>query len=196
MDVTPNEGITVSALRSRLSDLQTLWGTATMEEEYLPHSGNVTASTIRTATEEPHDGNVSHVCQRDHCTPHPVAQGPAKPSTLPLISPRPFQSHGPPTFALMNNEGRDQACHSSVSAPPEPLAPVGMFLTSHTPSTRSTGTPQARPRSVASTPPTSSPARTSHEAIALPPIQTHFVGTTAATCAHCGAKEARAPDAH
>lgn len=196
MDATPNDGITVSALRSRLSDLQTLWGTTTGEEEHLPHSDSATASTARTATEEPYDRDVSHVYQRDHCPPHPVAKGPAKPSTLPLISPRSFESHGTPTSALMNNEARDQACHSFVRTPSESLIPVSTFLTPKTPFTRSTVTPQARPRSVAGTQPTSSPARTSHEAIALPPIQTHFVGTTPVRYARCGTKEARAPAAH
>lgn len=196
MEVTQHDIVTVSALRSRLSELQTLWNTAT-KEEHLPHSRSASASKTRIAKEESYDRDVSHVEQLTDCAPHSVAQRPAKPSTPPLTSPRPFHRHAPPTmFALAGNEGGDQSCDNFVSVSPELLPSLRVSCTPRTSSTPPTGTPRARPRSVVSTSPTLSPVRTSHEAVTLPPIQAHVTGTAPVTCAHCGAKAARASAAY
>ncbi|KAL7707415.1 hypothetical protein N2W54_007320 [Lotmaria passim] len=174
-DAIEEEFITVDALQTRLSELQTLWQTAKRRE--------ISASTSSK------EGEKERVEDEGLVTAATTSGGipqPTKPTSPPLRSPRPYHPRAPSLEAVLTL--------ASTNGLRESMSSMAMLYPPHTPSAPSTGTPRVR-HSVAlqaplvTTATTASTAdRASVESITLPPLQAHVPSVL--TCPHCNAKVA------
>lgn len=183
MELDPNDSTTVTALRSRFSELQTLWEATAKGDDESHYAKGTSADTgvdggAEQVEEEP--PGLSLV----RCTP-------CKPAMPPLSSPRPFYRHVAPVTSLADGDSAvERSSATPTSASRESVASVSgrsNAFAPHTPSAPPSGTPRARVRSHASTPSLLSPVHTSPEVLpmVLPPIHSYSGPTT--TCACCGA---------
>lgn len=168
-DTEADPDITVCALQSRLSELQTLWQTTKRREStFSTHSGDADTSGHGHGEED----------ERPLLLTGTGGLQPTKPISPPLRSPRPHHVRVPSIeVAAMSHSGtgsRESISSMLVPAPP------------HSPPASLTSTPRARQRAAMQASHSSPPERAAVEQLTLPPLLAHAPATL--TCPQCGAK--------